>query len=142
MKTIDTLESISADAPDVEKEIFKVDVLEYVKRRNRLRVNLESELTLIMGQCTKLTRMQLEVLLTWESVDDISNVIKLLKMAKSLLHQMTSQMYHPLSLYLEKISVYGLQQGPHMTNAQLLEKLKARVEVFKDIGGYIITDSK
>ena len=142
MKTIDTLESILADAPDVEKEIFKVDVLEYVKRRNRLRVNLESELTLIMGQCTKLTRMQLEVLLTWESVDDISNVIKLLNMAKSLLHQMTSQMYHPLSLYLEKISVYGLQQGPHMTNAQLLEKLKARVEVVKDIGGYIITDSK
>ena len=60
MKTIDTLESILADAPDVEKEIFKVDVLEYVKRRNRLRANLESELTLIMGQCNKLTRIQLE----------------------------------------------------------------------------------
>ena len=51
-------------------------------------------------------------------------------------------MYHPLSLYLAKRSVYKLQQGTHMPIAQLVEKFKARVEVVKEIGGAIGTDSK
>ena len=86
--------------------------------------------------------MQLEGILTWEAVDNACNVIQLPKMANSLLHHTTSQIYHPLSLYLAKRSVYGIQQGPHMTNAQLVKKLKTRVEVVQDIGGGIGTDSK
>ena len=60
MKKIDPPACLEADASDVEKEIFKVDVSEYVKRCNRLRANLESEFTLILGHYTELTRMQLE----------------------------------------------------------------------------------
>ena len=86
--------------------------------------------------------MQLEGILTWEAVDNACNVIQLPKMAKSLLHHTTIQIYHPLSLYLAKKSVYGIQQGPHMTNAQLVKKLKTRVEVVQDIGGGTGTDSK
>ena len=52
--------------------------------------------------------MQLEVIRTWEAVEKTSSFIHLLKMVKSLSHQTMSQMYHPLSLYLAKRSVYGL----------------------------------
>ena len=122
------------NSTDVNKEIFNVDVSKYVNCQNRLRANLGSDFTLILGQCTKLTHMQLEVLLTWEAVDDRSNVIKLLKMLKILSHQTTDQKYHPLSLCMSKRSVCRLQQGPHVTNAQLVDKLKERVEVVEEIG--------
>ena len=52
-------------------------------------------------------------------------------MVNSLTHQTTDQKYHPLYLYLAKNSVYRLQQVPQITNAQLVQKLKARVEVVK-----------
>ena len=40
-------------------------------------------------------------------------------------------MYHPLYMYFTKRSAYVIQKGPHMTNAQLVKKLKSRVEVVK-----------
>ena len=75
--------------------------------------------------------------MTWEAVDDSSDVIRILKMVKRLSHNTTNQKYYPLSLYMANNSVYRLQQGPHMTKTQLVDKLKARVEVVKEIGGEI-----
>ena len=120
---------METNATDVDKEIFKFDVSDYVNHQNRLRANLESDFTLILGHCTELTQMQLEGLPTWEAMDDSSDIIIMIKMINSLSHQTTDQKYHPLSLYMAKKRVFGLQQGPHMTNAQLVEKPKVRVEV-------------
>ena len=72
--------------------------------------------------------MQLEGIPGWEATYDISDAIKLLKIINSLAHQETDQKYHPLSLYSATKSVYCLQQGPMITNAQLVDKLKSRVE--------------
>lgn len=49
-------------------------------------------------------------------MDNSSDVIKVLKMVKSLYNQTKDQKCHPLSMYMANNSVYGLQQGPHMTN--------------------------
>ena len=73
--------------------------------------------------------MQLEGFSTWEAVGDSSEIIKLLKMVKSLTHQTTDWKYHPLSLYLAKKSLYGMQQEPHIANSQLVDKMKARVDM-------------
>ena len=83
----------------MENDIFKVEVSEYVKRCNRLQANLEESYTLILGQCNELTRMQLEGVTEWEATYDIYDVIRLLKMIKSLENQSTDQIYHPLPLY-------------------------------------------
>ena len=84
------------NATDANKENFKVNVSEYVKYQNRLRENIDSNFTLILGQCNELTRMQLEGIPTCEAVDDISDVINLLKMMKRLSHHTTYQKYHHL----------------------------------------------
>ena len=128
-KTIDPLASLATNDTDVDKKIFKVEVSEYFKRRNRLRANIDSALTFIFGYFTKLTQMHLEGLPTWEAVDDSSNMINLINIVKSLYHQITDHNYHPLSLYMAKNTVYGLYQVPHITNTQLVDKIKARVEV-------------
>ena len=57
-------------------------------------------------------------------------------MIKSLANQETDKIYYLLSLYSSTV-VYCLQQGPMMTNTQLGDKLKARVEVVEGIGGSI-----
>ena len=98
MKTLDHPSSMGEDATDTEKEVFKVEVYEYVKFRNILKANLEKSYKLILGQCTDLTYMQLEGLQDWEATNDTSNVIKLLKTIRSLTNQDTYQKYHLLSL--------------------------------------------
>ena len=62
---IDPLEIIATNSTDIDKEIFNVNVSEYVKCCNRLRSNLESAFNLFLGQCTELTLVQLEGLPTW-----------------------------------------------------------------------------
>ena len=44
MKTTLPLSSMGEDAAEADKEIFKVEVSEYVKRRNRMRYNLEKSI--------------------------------------------------------------------------------------------------
>ena len=56
-----------------------------------------------------------------------------MKMIKSLTCQATDQRYHPLSLYSATKSVYCLQQGPMITNAHLVDKLKAKMEAVEEI---------
>ena len=58
-KMTETPASLATDSTYFYREIFKINVSEYAKRRNRLRENLDLAFTLIIGQCTKLTRMQL-----------------------------------------------------------------------------------
>ena len=141
-KTTEPPSSLATNATDVDKDFFKVDVSKYIKRRNRPRENLESSFTLILGKCNKLTQIKLEVLTTWEAVDDRSDVIKLINMVKSLSHQTTDQNYHPLSLYMAKQIMYRLHQGPDTTNTQLAKKIKEIVEVIEEIGGTINVDTK
>ena len=63
------------------KEVFKVDVSDYVKRRNRLRDNPEKSYTLILVHFTELTCMQLKVIPDWEATYEVSDAIKLLKLS-------------------------------------------------------------
>ena len=80
---------METNATDVDKEIFKFDVYDYVNHQNRLRANLESDFTLILCQCTGLTQMKIEGLPTWEAMDDSSDIIRMIKMMNSLSHQNT-----------------------------------------------------
>ena len=73
--------------------------------------------------------MKLEGLPDWGGTDDISDTIKILKMIRSLTHQATYQKFHTLSLYSAIKSLYWLQQGTMMNNANLVDKLKYSVEV-------------
>ena len=49
-----------------------------------LRANLESAFTLILSLCTKLNRINMERLLTCRAVDDSYDVIRPIKIIKSL----------------------------------------------------------
>ena len=62
-------------------------------------------------------------------------------MVKRLSHHTTDQKWHLLSLYMSKKSVYGLHQGPLMTNAQMVDKLKSMVEAVEDIVGAVGVDT-
>ena len=43
---------------------------------------------------------------------------------------------------MSKKRVYGLNQVPNVTKAQLVKKLKARLEVVEEIGGAVRVKSK
>ena len=58
-KTTPPPSSMGEYATDMDKEIFKVEVSDYVKCCNRMQDNLEKSYTLILGQCTALTHTQI-----------------------------------------------------------------------------------
>ena len=142
LKTLVPLASLEISATNFYTDIFKVNISKYVKRQKRLRLNLKPASKLVFGQYTDLSSMQLEVLTNWEAMESGSEVIKILKMVKSMSHHTTDQKYPSLFLYMDNKSVYGIHQGPLMTKIQLVDNLKARLEVVEDISGVVVAHTK
>ena len=57
MKMIPPPSITGENATDVDNKILNVEVSKYVKRRSRLRSNIEKVYTPILGQCTEITCM-------------------------------------------------------------------------------------
>jgi hypothetical protein len=60
---------------------------EFIKRDNRLTVNLETAFPLVMGKCTEFMRTKLDVLKDWKGIKDSFDLIKLSKAIKGLTYQ-------------------------------------------------------
>jgi len=68
-----------------------MEISEFIKSQNKLRANLESAYTLLLGKCTEITQTHLQGLRKWETVNGALDAIDLLKIIKSLSHQSTEQ---------------------------------------------------
>lgn len=103
----------------------------------KLTENNEKGFTLILGQCTEYTRLQLKGLKEWQMMKTSSDMLKLMQAIKGLMHQFGEQMYHPHALHHAYQRFYGLKQDHGMTNAMLLEKVKVAAAVVEEHGGTI-----
>ena len=76
---------------------------EYGARANRvekLRINLSTAYGLILGQCTDYLLSRLEGQDKWETTSNERDLLRLLKIVKSLLHKYDDEMeYHHVSYH-------------------------------------------
>jgi hypothetical protein len=131
---------IPTDASATYKRVWERCVDEFVKRDNGLTANLETALSLLMGQCTEFTRANIDALKDWKGIKDIFDLIRLIKAIKGLTYQFDGKKYHAMALHQSKKSLFGPYQGRDTRNAHYLDKFTTLVAVVEKYGGCIGKD--
>ena len=133
--TYDIPEDIPKDSSDGLKIIWKNRLTEYVKRESVLTENVKTAYSLIWGQCTDVMRQKIASHSDYETTEDVSDAIGLLKTIKSIMFNFQGQIYRPQALRDAKRRFYNMYQDRHMTVQAYLDKFQNSVEVIEHCGG-------
>jgi hypothetical protein len=134
-------EDIAADSSDGAKIIWKNRLREYMKRESVLIENVKTVYSLIWGQCTDVMRQKIASHSDYETTEDVSDAIGLLKTIKSIMFNFQGQIYRPQALRDAKRRFYNLFQDRHMTAQAYLDKFQNSVEVIEHCGGDLGIDN-
>eukprot|EP00957_Ditylum_brightwellii_P061043 4633654-Ditylum_brightwellii.AAC.1 len=72
-----------ADAPKLDKDIYKEEVQEYVKEKKAIKRVNKQAYALVWGQCLQPTREKLKIVMDFDTIANKENAIDLLKAIKS-----------------------------------------------------------
>ena len=121
----------------VQNKIWELDIVAYVKKRNKIDDGLKKLYSLIWGQCTDHMKAKLESTPGFSTMNNNQDSLTLLKEIKGFTFQFDSDKYLPLSLAEATCRLYRFYQGRDMTNSQYLERFKSLVAVIEHYGGTI-----
>jgi hypothetical protein len=116
-------DDIPGDSSAGAKIIWKNRLTEYVKRESVLAENVKTVYSLIWGQCTDIMRQKIASHSDYETIEDVSDAIGLLKTIKSIMFNFRGQIYRPQALRDAKRRFYNLFQDRHMTCQAYLDKV-------------------
>jgi hypothetical protein len=105
-----------------------------MKRESVLAENVKTVYSLIWGQCTDVMRQKIASHSDYETIEDVSDAIGLLKTIKSIMFNFQGQIYRPQALRDAKRRFYNLFQDRHMTCQAYLHKFQNSVEVIEHCG--------
>jgi hypothetical protein len=134
-------DDIPADSSNGAKIIWKNRLTEYVKRKSLLAENVKTVYSLIWGQCSDIMRQKIASHSDYETIEDVSDAIGLLKTIKSIMFNFQGQIYRPQALHDAKKRFYNLSQDRHMTCQAYLEKFQNSVEVIEHCDGDLGIDN-
>ena len=95
-------EDIPADSSDRLKIIWKNRLTEYVKKESVLAENVKTVYSLIWGQCTDIMRQKITSHSDYETTEDVSDAIGLLKTIKSIMFNFQGLRYDTLTVETKK----------------------------------------
>ena len=124
-------------ATDVEKEIWKLDLVAWVKKRNKIADNLKRCYAIIWGQCTEFMKAKLQASANFAVMENTQCSIDLLKEIKGLVYKFDGQRYHPQALVDACDRFHRFFQGREMTNPQYLARFKSLVSVIEQYDGTV-----
>jgi hypothetical protein len=130
-------EDPAEDATETEREIWKVEVKEFVHRRRSIRENLKTLYSLAWGQCTDIMRQKIEALDNHEQMATESDGLGLLRAIKNASFNFQSQKYVAHALHDAKRCFYLCSQSKHMTTQAYLEAFRGTLDVIEHTGGEI-----
>jgi hypothetical protein len=114
---------------EIDTMIFKKEVDEYVKRREKHGENCRTLVSLILGQCIDYLKAKLGSLPTCSDIKESFDVLCLIKAIKQITYKLEESTYHLLALHDTKIRMFTLRQGNDVTNVKLLEIFQTQVAV-------------
>jgi hypothetical protein len=130
-------EDPAKDATETEREIWKVEVKEFVHKRRSIRENLKMLYSLAWGQCTDIMRQKIEALDNHEQMATESDGLGLLRAIKNASFNFQSQKYVAHALHDAKRRFYLCSQSKHMTTQAYLEAFRGTLDVIEHTGGEI-----
>ena len=116
-------------------EEWKIEYCEYKKRIEDHRQNMQKVYALILGQCSPTIRDRIEASDEWESINNASNPIALLRTIRQSLYHRATRRKDTHALFEAELALHKFRQTEQMSNSDYLEKLRELVEVYKHLGG-------
>jgi hypothetical protein len=126
---------------EVDTMIFKKEVDEYVKRREKYSENCRTLFSLMLGQCSDYLKAKLSSLPIYSDIKESFDVLCLIKAIKQITYKLEESTYHLIALYDAKMRLSSLRQGKDVTNDKFLETFQTHVSVIEQFGGEISRDT-
>ena len=124
---------------ETDREIWKEEIKEFVRRKNYLNKNIKKLYSLIWGQCSDMIRSEIEAMPGFPAASKNANALDLLKMIRSIAHNFQHEKNAVLSLHTAKRAFYFLNQG-HDNGQVYYKKFNTAVDVLEEMGGSIGKD--
>ena len=116
-------------------EEWKIEYREHKKRLEDRRQNMQKIYALVLGQCSPTIRDRIEASDEWDSVNNASNPIALLRIIRQSLYHRATRRKDTHALLEAELTLHKFRQTERMSNSDYLEKLRELVEVYEHLGG-------
>ena len=116
-------------------EEWKIEYCKYKKKIEDRRQNMQKVYALILGQCSPTIWDWIEASDEWESINNASNPITLLRTIQQSLYHHATRRKDTHALLEAELALHKFQQTKRMSNSNYLEKLRELVEVYEHLGG-------
>ena len=127
----------AANATEVEKEIWKLELVAFVKKRCKIADNLKRCYAVIWGQCTEYMKAKLRATKEFVRNETEQEAIKLLISIKGLIFKFDEKRYHPCAIVDALDRFHKFFQGHEMTNPQYLARFTSLVTVIEQYDGTV-----
>ena len=132
---IEEPDPLSVLPSEFEREVWKREVAEFVRRKAQLKTNVRSAYTLVWGQCTLNLQNKLRSLPDFKTFDDKYDVLELLKGIKSCTYQIEQKKDPALALVNALKKFFLTFQGRGVTIESHYERFIGMMEVVEGYGG-------
>ena len=116
-------------------EEWKIEYREYKKKIEDRRQNMQKIYALILGQCSPTIRDRIEASDEWETINNASNPISLLRTIRQSFYHRATRRKDTHALLEAELALHKFRQTERMSNSDYLEKLRELVEVYEHLGG-------
>ena len=120
---------------EVDLEIYKEEVKQFVQRKMNLRRNLEKSYGLIWGQCSAGLQAYVKGTSAYATMSVIFNVVWLLHELKKATSGIDDKANIYVNMHDAMSMLYKMRQGTQETNDHFLARFKANVTAVKLTGG-------
>ena len=121
-------------ADEVDQEIYKEEVKQFVQRKMSLRRNLEKTYGLIWGQCSAGLQAYIKGTSAYATMSPIFNVVWLLHELKKATSGIDDKANVYVNMHDAMCTLYKMRQGLQESNDHFLARFKANVTAVKLTG--------
>jgi hypothetical protein len=131
--------AVGANPGLMDMERWKIDIKEYVSKKAKARESDSQRIyALVLGQCSPVIRSQMEAHQDWNTADDASYVMQLLKIIQQCMTLCQTRQHAIHSLFdAEALVMKKYTQGKTTSNHDYFEKFKDNVSTADQLGSEI-----
>ena len=120
---------------EVDQEIYKEEVKQYVQRKINLRRNMEKCFGLVWGQCSSGLKQYIKGLASYESSTKQFDVVWLIKELKKATAGIDDKANSRMNMHRAILNLYKMKQGSHKSNDHFLDRFESNVAALELAGG-------
>ena len=124
-----------ANATNIEIKKWELKLKDYEFNRKAREKASETAFAILLAQCSDQMLSEMETYHNWPAIKSGMDVILLAQLIRTIMYTGTQTQSVAVSYVEAEMSLLGFQQRPNMSNRKYFDTFKAKVEVYKQLGG-------